>query len=282
MRNPTKLSDRALEHSIQTNWQLLLDASKVRRFFKTIMMTLGLTSAVALPLLNSDPISSLVGPPGPAGEDGVDGKNFEKVDSGSDDNPDDDTPPVQHSHDGISSNITVLNKNEIEIRSAPPSKIWHRSVFEKIGDEFWGLPDSNIKLKLIGSSTNPCNLQSCDATFKLNFDQYQGVPDSPYEVKMFSKRRAIKLVNKTDSTKPMPEACRIIDDPTPYLLCRLKSINNSKALNEDVCLWLRRATKGERENEMVALDIRWEKIDSLNDRNCGGDFDRNRYEPTTW
>lgn len=273
MRNSEKLSDRALNRAIETNWREMLSASRLRKWVQRGIMTIGVAWAVALPLLNTDlspPVvdtQALVGPQGKPGKDGapgIDGKDGKDGKDGEPGNPSNAKPAT---------NITLLNVNVMEIRSAPASKIWHRSVFDAVGDEFWALPDSSFKLKL-ESITQRCTLDSCDATFEATFDNFTNVSSDPYRITLQTLDRAI------DIEPSIPNVCVRIADSTPYLLCRIDSALDPDVFpDSDVCLWLRRAVKGESLTEMVALEIRWQKVTIGEDRNCSGDLLRPRYEP---
>lgn len=294
MRKPDKLSDRALNTAINNNWHQMLSATQIRRFVQKSVLALGLSWAVALPLLNTNPIDTLVGPQGTQGLRGIQGNQGDEGERGSrgdsggakgdkgDKGDTGDTGSAGTGSAGTGNNdIRVLSV--LEIQSAPASKIWHRSTFDNIGDEFWALPDSSFKLKLIALPSKTCDLLNCEATFEATFDQFENVPDSTYQINLVTKHRAIEMLPKRqppNETQPKAKDCFVIDNNTPYLLCRLESTIGP---DFDVCLWLRRADKVENENdprnkeELIALEVRWEKIARGMDRQCGGDLERPQY-----
>ncbi|MEM1231438.1 MAG: hypothetical protein AAGI15_12930 [Pseudomonadota bacterium] len=252
----SKLSLRALDNALDDGWETLQRADTRRRWIRRVMLGLGLAIAVLTPLLNLPELQEEAEPTpttfnttmhsqstgGPGGDDIpylVPYPVFTR-------------PPEPPGPGGAPGPVTArvdqrLNVvAELNIRSAPPSKIWHRSAFERVGDEFWALPDASFKLQLARSPA-PCTVDRCEASLAAVFFDGRGGENTT----------TVNINGVRLTTQPAQESCETVNDTLPYLLCALD--RNSTGTTEDLCLWLRRAPSSEQAPERLALELRWEK-----------------------
>ena len=252
----SKLSLRALDNAIDESWETLQRADTHRRWIRRIMLGLGIAIAVLTPLLNLPEFAEEAEPTpttfnttmhsqssgGPAGDDIpylVPYPIFTRPRE--DPGPGGGSGPVTARVDQRLNLVAELN-----IRSAPPSKIWHRSAFERIGDEFWALPDASFKLRL-AQSPAPCGINNCNASLAAVFFDGRGGETT----------MAVNIDGVLLTTQPELESCEPVEDTLPYLVCALERDN--AGATEDLCLWLQRAPSSERALERLALELRWEK-----------------------
>ncbi len=268
MNKTTKLSDRALQQATNSNWRWALRATRMRRFVQRGLVTLGVGWAVALPFLNTaddsdgkpaiaPTVNNMYLTPSPAVEDHASNVTNITNTGGESENP-----------AGVVE-ITVLNV--FQVQSAPANKIWHRSAFRAVNDEFWALPDSSFKLKLLAVNDAGCSLTACSAKFRATFLDFQNVTGDGYQISLSATAPNIQTTIASD-------VCQTVDAINPFLICRLVGkptvAGATNATNPDLCLWLRRADKTESGTESVAIDIRWQRVtvNESEDRNCSGDF----------
>lgn len=253
----SKQSDLALEGAIQESWTTLRNAHFVRRLVSRAALGMGLAGVVLTPLLNlpeqsdapadrGDVYNTTVHPPqapGPSHEHEripylIPYPVYRKRPGPDGPRPLDE--PTKH----------IKVATELNIRSAAASKLWHRSSFEKVGNEFWALPDASFKLVLLDSAfggSGACNTARCEADFRGSFVNARGN----------ASQATIEVRGQRIITRERVTGCRPVVDNVPYLACELRPA--SAVANERTCLYLRRAPKGETGEELVALEIRWEK-----------------------
>lgn len=252
----SKLSDRALNHAIHRAWVKLRRADLVRTFFRWIMPALGVAIGTYgiltnLPKESADPNT-------------IFNNTFNQSETQT---PKSDLPylipyPVYRPRPDrappvIASDRTIKVVNELNIRSAPASKVWHRTIFEQVGDEFLALPSASFRLSLAPSAGLPCRLDNCDATVTATILKATG-PAVEGQIRV----RGDAINPQTNNLRSGPAAsCTAVRDNLPFLLCALPG--QAQAAPQDICLWLRRAPQGETGNELLALEVRWEERDRI-------------------
>ena len=137
---------------------------------------------------------------------------------------------------------------DLRIKSSPPGKLWHRTAFERAGDQFWALPNARFKLTLAAGSA-ACTRTTCNASFDT-----EGLAGGG------TLNVAGSQLTSTGSNGQgeIPGCTEFIDLRTPYLVCQLSGVATTETPNANICLWIRRSVEEERPGEHVALDIRWE------------------------
>lgn len=261
-----KLSARALDHAISQAWVKLRRADLVRTFFRWAMPAVGVAVGTYGILTNL--------PPGETEPET--GTTFnttlhqsESTSTGGDlpylipypvYRPRPEVPPEGHPPVVLGDrNIKVVT--QLNIRSVPASKIWHRTAFEQVGDEFWALPDASFRLTLAPGAGLPCQRDRCDATVNASFfGPNEPAIEAAIQVSGYQVLTTAPALQDESAANCIPTR-----DNLPYLLCALKG--QDQTAQEDVCLWLRRAPKGESGNEQLALEVRWERRTRAPERN---------------
>lgn len=160
-------------------------------------------------------------------------------------------------------NVEIAGRN-LQINGiSPGARDWHRTVFDKVDDQFWALPvlDFALTLEDFGSSggcskRNDEQGKRCSASFEFKSNTFLGaVTPIPKAVVLDGKNISKSALLVNDS----PAECKTLDFPyIPVLLCKLKNNDTTK---DNACLWIRRSEHPEQPNQtQVALDVKWERI----------------------
>jgi hypothetical protein len=177
--------------------------------------------------------------------------------------------PHSHESDISGARINVAGPNVVISAVPPLNKEWHRSVFERVDDALWALPDVDLVLRLATPLT-PCGVGGCDASFDLESQQFlRGTVENAFT---FTGNQTI-VDDSLDGEGPLGGLCAPQPNRPLVTSCRLIDQDGNRSL----CLWLRKSTvPGLTKPPQVALDVKWNFMDSR-DNECIDRLNETRY-----
>ncbi|MEQ9450438.1 MAG: hypothetical protein RJQ07_02540 [Pseudomonadales bacterium] len=236
-----KPSERAIQGAAIAKWHRIGNAHRWSRMGRTALLTLGVTTAVFLPLLDQPAtegkvpifvVNDIEVKPGEVKQPITTGHTFVQHEA---------APTYVRFGDSAGINWVPIRSNQ-----------WHRPVFNRADDILWVIPEQDLRLQLTGPVQGDCVANvNCGANFILSSSDFNlgGV-------------QHILQLRGDIWTAPDEGVCDSIPvNRRPALQCTLVPLSNGEPT---LCLWLRRSEAEEESPKdgqtPIALDVRWTEM----------------------